>query len=327
MAARTQETLEREHWSGPTRRYDIIKEGVIATVIVAALVVVMAAIFSSPDDPAITFRGWAKDMPGDLYNTTVAELAGTSDTATYGPPYNEGGDGQAIGPINLQKLVGVHVPVDAANDFVITPLETQQQPADVASALTAWTSASADQQSAWATAYDTAINDPNGADGDATKVPAGDYGPVPTLATGLVAMAATGALDGVLPSSGGNFYTTDNTKQILFMGDGGYLDAAGTANHLQGNTWGMMNETGNYPGQEWLAPFSIWYNMPFFNSEATSGLAATATANGDIYIMVVIGFFMLLAIFLPFIPGLRSIPRWIPVHKLVWRNYYRSRKS
>ena len=326
MAARTQAMLEREHWSGPTRRYDIIKEGVIATVIVAALVVVMAAVFSSPDDQAITFRGWAKDMPGDLYNTTVAELAGTSDTATYGPPYNTGGDGQAIGPINLQKLVGVHVPLDAANDFVITPLETQQQPADVASALTTWSSASADQQSAWATAYDTAVNDPNGADGDATKVPSGDYGPVPALATGLVAMASTGALDGVLPSSGGNFYTTDNTKQILFMGDGGYLDAAGTANHLQGNTWGMMNETGNYPGQEWLAPFSIWYNMPFFNSEATSGLAATATANGDIYIMVVISFFMLLAIFLPFIPGLRSIPRWIPVHKLVWRTYYRSTK-
>jgi hypothetical protein len=28
----------------------------------------------------------------------------------------------------------------------------------------------------------------------------------------------------------------------------------------------------------------------------------------------------------PFIPGLRSIPRWIPIHRLVWRNYYRSAK-
>jgi hypothetical protein len=26
----------------------------------------------------------------------------------------------------------------------------------------------------------------------------------------------------------------------------------------------------------------------------------------------------------PLIPGLRSIPRWIPIHRLVWRNYYRS---
>jgi hypothetical protein len=29
-------------------------------------------------------------------------------------------------------------------------------------------------------------------------------------------------------------------------------------------------------------------------------------------------------LFLPFIPGLRSIPRWVPVHRLIWRDYYRS---
>jgi hypothetical protein len=26
---------------------------------------------------------------------------------------------------------------------------------------------------------------------------------------------------------------------------------------------------------------------------------------------------------LPFIPGLRSVPRWIPLHRLIWRDYYR----
>jgi hypothetical protein len=25
----------------------------------------------------------------------------------------------------------------------------------------------------------------------------------------------------------------------------------------------------------------------------------------------------------PFIPGIRSIPRWVPVHRLIWRDYYR----
>jgi hypothetical protein len=29
--------------------------------------------------------------------------------------------------------------------------------------------------------------------------------------------------------------------------------------------------------------------------------------------------------FLPFIPGLRSIPRIIPLHRLIWRDYYRRR--
>ena len=324
MSTSTQTALERNPWTGPTRRYDIIKEGVIATVVVAVLVVILAAVFSSPDDPALTFRGWAKDMPDDLYATAVAELAGTSASATYGPPYNDGSDGKALGPITLQKWVGVHQPIDPANDFVITPLKTQEQPTEVASALTDWTSASADQQSAWATAYDTALNDPQGANGDAAKVPAGDYGSVPTLAAGLVAMAGSGALDGVLPSAG-DFYTTNTTKQILFFGDGGYLDAAGTANNLQGNTWGMMNETGNFPGQQWLAPFSFWYTLPFFNSTADSGFAATATANGDIYILAIITVLVLLVTFLPFIPGLRAIPRLIPVHRLIWRQYYRSR--
>jgi hypothetical protein len=28
--------------------------------------------------------------------------------------------------------------------------------------------------------------------------------------------------------------------------------------------------------------------------------------------------------FVPLIPGLRDIPRWIPVHKLIWRDYYRT---
>ena len=31
-----------------------------------------------------------------------------------------------------------------------------------------------------------------------------------------------------------------------------------------------------------------------------------------------------LLVFVPFIPGLRDIPRWIPIHKLIWRRYYAS---
>jgi hypothetical protein len=32
----------------------------------------------------------------------------------------------------------------------------------------------------------------------------------------------------------------------------------------------------------------------------------------------------LLLLAVPFIPGLREIPRLIPVHRLVWRSWYRS---
>jgi hypothetical protein len=36
------------------------------------------------------------------------------------------------------------------------------------------------------------------------------------------------------------------------------------------------------------------------------------------------GLLTLLLMVVPFIPGLRDIPRWIPIHRLIWRKYYQS---
>jgi hypothetical protein len=33
------------------------------------------------------------------------------------------------------------------------------------------------------------------------------------------------------------------------------------------------------------------------------------------------GLATILLLAIPFIPGLRDIPRWIPVHRLIWRNW------
>ena len=35
----------------------------------------------------------------------------------------------------------------------------------------------------------------------------------------------------------------------------------------------------------------------------------------------------LLLIFVPFIPGLRDLPRWVPIHKLIWRRHYASMRK
>jgi hypothetical protein len=295
-------------------RYDLIKEFVLAFLAVSLVVVALAGVFSSPDDPAVTIQTWAKTAPVDFVTTAVSELDGTSGTAGYGPPYNNTADAaQAVGPIAPQSWAGVGTPIDTAQDFVLRPLGVAAvgNPT-LTAALAKYQAATSDQQQSWDTNYSTALADATVAN-DAVSVVDGDYGPVPDLMTGLLGLARTGALDGLLLSSG-NLYQTDFTKPLLFMGDGEYLPGLAADQHLTGDQWGMMNETGNYPGQTWLWLFSSWYQIPPFNTAANADL---------LVVLLMVGLTTLLAI-VPFVPILRDIPRWVPVHRLIWRRYYRS---
>jgi hypothetical protein len=139
------------------------------------------------------------------------------------------------------------------------------------------------------------------------------------LAAGLTSMAKSGGLDAALLSQGG-FFQTDNTKQILFFGDGSYLDDAGTAANLQGGTWGMMNETGRYPGQAWLWLYSFWYQIPPFNNEESKPIGA----NADAYIMALMGLLSLGLILIPVIPGIKTLPMRIPIQRGIWSQYYKA---
>ena len=73
-------------WRGPVRRYDILKEGTIATAVILALTFGLAGLLSSPDVPPVTIATWARVAPADFLGTAASELNGTSETATYGPP-------------------------------------------------------------------------------------------------------------------------------------------------------------------------------------------------------------------------------------------------
>jgi len=314
-AAPRYRSRDLESWSGPWRRYDIVKEFVIATVAVAALTVLLAVVFSSPDEKPITLKSWAKAAPNDVVATAVSELDGESGTATYGAPYTDTPDaGQKLGPLPLQRWGGVRVPVDTANDFVLGPLRAVPNEPRLTGALTTYSAATPDQQNTWASAYAEALS--KAPDGDPAKVAAGDYGPVPTLTTRLLDLASSGALDGALASEHGQFYASDYTKPLLFLADGSYLEDQASAQHLGGDQWGMMNETGNYPGQAWLWLYTFWYQIkPFSTSD-----------NADALVWGLMALLTVLLALVPFIPGLRSIPRLLPVHRLIWRDYYRSQK-
>jgi len=303
-------------WRGPTRRYDILKEGAVATLVVGALTLVMAGVLSSPNVPPVTMQTWGKVAPVDLVYTAATELNGTSGTATYGPPYNHGTDGvQQVGPVNWQKVAGITQPVNAAKDFVLIPLSSlaTTTPA-LATALSTFNAASPGQQNKWATAYADATAP------DAKRVPFNNgklnlpaAGPVPVMMSYELSMARSGSLDTDLLAQR-QFYGTDFTKPLLFIADGGYYGDLAASQHLTGDTWGVMNETGSYPGQPWLWLFQMWYHIsPFQNS-----------ASVDIWAVYLTGIGTILLLLVPFIPGLRDIPRAIPVYRLIWRSWYRS---
>ena len=104
---------------------------------------------------------------------------------------------------------------------------------------------------------------------------------------------------------------------MLFLADGTYLEDKAVAQHLGGDQSGMMNETGSYPGQEWLWLYTFWYQIKPFSSEANSW-----GANADAVIWGIMAILSLGLVLLPYVPGVRSVPRWIPVHRLVWKRWY-----
>jgi hypothetical protein len=85
------------------------------------------------------------------------------------------------------------------------------------------------------------------------------------------------------------------------------------AGYLTGGTWGIINEVGNWPGAWWLFPYSFWYQWG----------PGTTSQSADLYAMIMTGLVSLPFLLLPWIPGLRDIPKGTRVYRLMWSDYYR----
>jgi hypothetical protein len=303
--------------------YDLVKELVLALAGVGILAIVVAAILSSPDVHPVTIAAWAQNDPVDFVTTASGELAGTTISAGYGNPYNTNGPGQAWGPIAPQKWFGTRIPIDSANAFVIQPLSiAAQSNGQLSTALDTWQKASSDQQGKWLDAYTKALADAKVTNG-AVVVADGDYGPLTEMMPSLLVIAQSGGLDGLLQISG-RFYQTDYTPALLFMGDGGYLSGQAQSWNLLGNQWGMMNETGRYPGQTWLWLYTMWYQVWPFTS--ATGFLGLNSSNADLGIIILMTVLTAALAAVPLIPILRDVPRWVPIHRLIWREYYAPRR-
>ena len=313
---RRREDEAAREWKGAYRPYDILREASIALGVVLALTVILTILFSSPDLPPSTIKSWSRSDAVDFVTTATTELDGTSGTGGYGPPYNHAADGQHVAFIYPAKWLGVSHPINTAQDFVLAPLRSITGQPALQDAVSRYQAAPAKIQTDWTSAYETALGKATAKSDGSITVKPGNYGPVPTMMGSLLTLAQSGGLDGALLASK-QFYQTDYTKPLLFMADGGVLSNRAMQQHLLGTQWGMMNETGSYPGQTWLWLYTFWYQIKPFST----------SANADVLVMLVMGVLSLAFILIPFLPGVRDLPRRIPIYKLIWRDHYRSARA
>jgi hypothetical protein len=306
---------EARDWAGACTPYDPVKAFAIAFGAVALLAVLLSVLFSSPDQKSSTIRQWSLQHPINFLETAVTELAGTSVTAEYGPPYNHHGDGQHAAFLAPQKWLGVSHPIDTAQDFVIGPVRGIHGVAQLQGDLAEYVGAPGFQKDDGIESFENAVKYVTVGKERSARARPGEYENVDNVMNGLLNLAQSGGLEGdLLSGSDGQGFLTDYTKPLLFMADGAPLEERAKREHLLGHQWAMMNETGSYPGQPWLWPYTALYEIePIKGSE-----------NADILVWLVMAVLGLAFVCVPLLPGVRSIPRLIPIHRLIWREHHRS---
>jgi hypothetical protein len=145
-------------------------------------------------------------------------------------------------------------------------------------------------------------------------VKAGNYGPVPVIIAAELAIAANGSLDGYFQGSQQQL-STNTTQATMFFSDGTLWETIAEAQGVGGDQWGVMNELWNFPGQVWLWLYSGMYQIPALNPSNNANLDLDVGL-----LMILFGF--LLPMFAPWIPVINRIPRWIPLYKIIYRQYY-----
>ena len=318
---------DTQPWKGRYYPYDLVKELCIAVGVIGLLAVLLTVAFSSPDDKPSTIAQWSHELPADFATTAATELDETSPTAEYGPPYNHGsGSVQHFLFLHPQRWLGVSHPINTAQDYVIKPLETIPNDPALQAALGEYKAAPEKQKKEWSEAYakplveySEAVEEkktpPSAVSVDQSSgtvtVKVSGAGPVPTMMASLQSLAQSGGLEGGLVSSA-QFFQTDYTKPLLFMADGGLLAKRAEQQHLLGEQWGLMNETGSYPGQPWLWLYALWYQVEPMKSSPSA----------DIQVLLIMAVLSLAFICIPFLPIVNRIPRWVPIYKLIWREHY-----
>ncbi len=133
------------------------------------------------------------------------------------------------------------------------------------------------------------------------------------MMTGMLDLGRAGLLEGALTSGTGLPYTLDTTKALLFFQEDIDQNVA-DGYDMKGTQWGITHEVDNLPGPWWLWPYAIWYQIP----------PLTTAPNADVIVGTLMLVLFLLLFFAPFIPVLKHIPKWVPIYRIIWRDWYKA---
>lgn len=295
--------------------YDLVRELTLACLGTLALVVLLAGAFSTPDVPALSAQQVARQDPLLLVQTELNALSGQSAIATYGPPYNHGDQSlQSLGVLSPQAWSGVQIPIDTAQVDVLRPLSLlSKADPSLALALQTWNRAPTSLQDRWMAAMQKELKPSYFHNGLlAQSADSNVYGPLFLLSNAYLRLAQSGLLEDAIDGANGPSALTNRTKSLLLFENNADSAYAKKLNML-GNEWGVIKETGDYPGAVWLWYYTLLYQIPPYSTSSSA----------DLLVVISVIVVTLVLILVPFIPGLRSIPRGLGIYRLIWRSHYR----
>ncbi len=269
----------------------------VLSLILLVVVAVLAATMGSPNWPRDTIAGVTKADPGGAVLAFTQELAGTSSSSANAQEFGMGDPGQI---------------------FVLNPLR-QAAPllgSAVQQAITTYDAANSQQQLTWATSYAKALDTitPTGGSAMSTGIPSpdfakidtlkGDFGPLPVLLKADVQLAQNGYLEQYLQTidPGHSFHLTN-----IWLYDHPQMLNAAVAQGLTDDQWGMVKERGFSVGPWYLAIPAVFH--VYFPGGVT----------GPGFILWNLLFAALLLFFIPLVPGVRDIPKYLKLYRFIYR--------
>ena len=270
----------------------------IIALALAILLGLLGVFAGSPNSPRATIAKTSQQDPGGAVLAFTQELAGMSSSA------------------GNEKEFGLGPP---AKLFVTGPLQSFAPllGGNVTTALGQYQTAPASQQASWANNYMKALDTitPRAMGGRAMETATspdyaklgtlhGDFGPVPTLVKADVQLAQTGHLEQYL--EGRDPGHTMHLVTIWLYDHPKMLNDA-VANGLTDDQWGMVKERDFNVGPWYLIiPAIIHVKLP-----------QGVTGTGFVLWNLAVALIFIFAI--PLVPGLRSLPRLLRLHRLIAR--------